>query len=55
LKTRLGPGEVVGDRYNVDVTYPYGTVPIATYVFQYRTRSKSKNNAIIVELFTDGD
>jgi hypothetical protein len=24
----------------IDVTYPYGENPIATYIFQYRTRSK---------------
>lgn len=47
---RLGPTEVVGPSNQWSITYPYGEAPIATYVFQYRTRSKSTSTTSLITL-----
>lgn len=38
---RLGRAVTKPTARYVNVTYPYGENPVATYIFQYRTRSKS--------------
>lgn len=38
----MGTAEVVSPISWVEVAYPHGSTPVATYVFQYRSRSKSK-------------
>jgi hypothetical protein len=43
---RLGPGKAIRKRGRVSTTYPYGEVPIATFILRYRTRSKSANAII---------
>ncbi|KAM0701950.1 hypothetical protein Q7P35_010860 [Cladosporium inversicolor] len=45
--TRLGPAEVVASSRQWSITYPHGKVPIATYVFQYRTRRDLQIEGII--------
>lgn len=47
---RLGPAEVVASSRQWSITYPHGKVPIATYVFQYRTRSKFASNMSFIKL-----
>ena len=37
---RLGQQVNVAPRQCVNVDYPYGWNPIATYIFQYRSRSE---------------
>jgi hypothetical protein len=49
----LGPGEVVKASSHVKVAYPHGKAPIATYVFQYRTRSKSNSRTRLMNTNAD--
>jgi hypothetical protein len=46
----LGPAKVVKESTHFKVAYPYGAAPIATYVFQYRTRSKSTSKTSLTNL-----
>ena len=51
---RLGPAQMMPPRRDhINVTYPHGKAPIATYVFQYRTRSKSESNTNSTNKFTN--
>jgi hypothetical protein len=52
---RLGPGKAVQKRGRVNTTYPYGKVPIASYIFRYRTRSKSTNSKTSVNASAHSD